>query len=116
MKMSNSLKQASEEVYREVRKLEARLNDYLQDEELFVKSLRVCIEQFKMLHCKIEKSEDNIKSEKIGELIKLTEEAEKAFCEAITKEGKAEHERSHLLESYGALFLTLQNLRKNFNT
>jgi len=32
--------------------------------------------------------------------------------ETLKKESKAEHEKSHLLESYGALFLALEKTEK----
>jgi hypothetical protein len=41
-------------------------------------------------------------------LMKLKLEAIKAYSEVLKKESKAEHEGSHLLESYGALILALE--------
>jgi hypothetical protein len=113
---SDSLNKISEELYREVRKLEVRLNDYLKDEEMFIKELRGCIGQFKSLHASIEKLGNQPDTKKISEVLKLKTESEEAFSEAVTLEGKAEHERSHLLESYGALILTLQRLENNIKS
>jgi hypothetical protein len=113
---SSSLSKVSEEFYREVRKLEVRLEDYLKDEEIFVKELQDCIVQFKSLHAPIEKLGAHPTAEKIGEVVKLKTEGEEIFSEAVTNQGKAEHERSHLLESYGALILALQKLENSLNS
>jgi hypothetical protein len=96
---------ASEEFYREVRKLEARLDDYLTDEETFVKSLRECITQLKALHASTETSATP------KEISKLMSSSEETLSNALINQGKAEHERSHLLESYGALILALSKLK-----
>jgi len=96
----------SEEMLREVRKLEARLEGFLKDEEAFVGELRGCLEKFKELNVKM--SEIRLDPKKIEGLMKLRLEAVKAFSEALKKESKAEHERSHLLESYGALVQALE--------
>jgi len=112
---SSSLSKVSEEFYREVRKLEVRLEDYLKDEEMFVKELRDCIAQFKSLHASIEKLGVHPDAEKIDEVVKLKTVGEEAFSEAVTNQGNAEHERSHLLESYGSLILALQKLENSLN-
>ena len=96
----------SEEISREVRKLEARLEGFLKDEEAFVGELRGCLEKFKELNMKM--AEIGSDPKKIDEFMKLRLEAVKAFSEALKKESKAEHERSHLLESYGALIQALE--------
>ena len=107
---SDSLNDVSERFYREARKLEVRLDDYLKDEEVFVKSLRGCIEQFKSLHASIERSSLSLDPKKLNRILQLKKESEEDFSEAIINEGKAQHERSHLFESYGALILVLQTL------
>jgi hypothetical protein len=113
---SDSLNSSSEEFYREVRKLEVRLDDYLKDEETFVKALRNCIGQFKSIHTSIEELTTNPSTQKISEILQLKVASEEAFSETVINQGKAEHERSHLLESYGALFLALQKLQNNLTT
>lgn len=112
---SNSLSEVSDEFYKEVRKLEVRLEDYLKDEEVFVKNLRDCIAQFKALHNSIEKLLKSLDAKEIDEVLKLKTKGVEAFSEAMFNEGKAEHERSHLLESYGALILALQKLEDNLH-
>ena len=102
----------SEEMSREVRKLEARLG-FLKDEEDFVGELRSCLEKFKELNMKM--SEIRLDPRKIEESMKLRLEAIKAFSEALKKESKAEHERSHLLESYGALIQALEEEFQRFS-
>jgi hypothetical protein len=70
----------------------------------------------KSLHASIEKLGAHPTAEKIGEVMKLKTEGEEAFSEAVTNQGKAEHERSHLLESYGELILALQKLENSLNS
>ena len=94
-----------EELLREIRKLEVRLEDFLKDEDAFVKGLRSCLEKFKELNNTIERLETRPDSRRVEELMKLRLEATKMLNEALKREGKAEHEKSHLLESYGALVL-----------
>lgn len=113
---SDSLNNVSERFYREARKLEVRLDDYLKDEEIFVKSLRSCIEQFKSLHASIERLGLSLDPSKLNQVLQLKKKSEENFSEAIMNEGKAQHERSHLLESYGALILALQTLEDTLKT
>ena len=41
-------------------------------------------------------------------MLELRYEAIKAFQEALKSESKAEHEKSHILESYGQIILALE--------
>ena len=100
---SNSSSKISEELLREIQKLEIRLDDFLKEEETFVKELRKCIEKLKDVSNRIEK----LKS-KPEELAMLRLEVARAFNEALKSESKAQHQKSHLLESYGALILALE--------
>jgi hypothetical protein len=43
--------------------------------------------------------------------MKLGLEAVEALSEALKKESKTQHEKSHLLESYGALILSLEKFQ-----
>lgn len=90
-----------ERLLREIRKLEVRLEDYLKEEESFVEELRILLNRFKELNEKIE-------SKEVNEAANLRLEAIKALSETLKKEGEAEHEKSHLMESYGNLLLTLE--------
>jgi hypothetical protein len=104
-----SLKRESKELLREVQKLEVRLDEYLKDEEEFVRHLRNCILQFKLLCTSTEKMSVITIAEKT-ETTELKTKAILTLSEAMQKAGKAEHERSHLLESYGALILALERI------
>jgi len=104
----------SEEMSREVRKLEARLESFLKDEEVFVAKLRGCLEKFKELNVKM--AEIRLDSRKTEELMKLRLEAVKALSETLKKESQSEHERSHLLESYGALIQALEEEFQRFSS
>jgi len=107
----------SEEVSREIRKLEARLEGFLRSEEAFVVELRGCLEKFRELNVKTSEIQFDPSSieewmklrdpSNIEEWMKLRLEAVRALSETLKKESKAEHERSHLLESYAALILVL---------
>ena len=97
-----------EELSREIRKLEVRLEDFLKDEGAFVKRLRSCLKKFKELNNIIENWETSPDSKRVKELTDLRLEAVKAFSEALKKGSDAEHEKSHLMESYGALVLALE--------
>ena len=110
MSTSNSLKNASEQFYREVRKLEVRLNDYLKEEEAFVTEIRNCITQFKSLYSLTSKLNEKNKQKETADALALKTKSEETFSKAIIQQGEAGHERSHLLESYGALILALQKL------
>ena len=95
-----------EELLREIRKLEIRLEDCIKEEEEFVRELRKCLSKFSELSDSLEKSK--MRTEDMEKLMKLRLEAVKALSETLKRESMAEHEKSHLLESYGALILLLE--------
>ncbi len=109
--MENASKPEPQEYYREVRKLEVRLEDYLKEEELFVQKIRNCIEKLKAIHSSIEPLTAPINSETAEKISKLKTEAMTALSEVMKLEGHAEHEKSHLLESYGALIVELNKIQ-----
>ena len=96
----------SEDMSREIQKLEARLESLIKSEETFVDELRRCVEKFRDLNVKT--SEIRFDHDSNEEWMKLRLEAIRALSEALKKAGKAEHARSHLLESYAALILALE--------
>lgn len=108
---SNSLSEMSEELSRETRKLEVRLDNFLKDEEAFVKELRRCIEKLKGLSDCIEKFKTKSDPKRVEEVMKSRIETIKALSDVLKKESKAEHEKSHLLESYGTLILVLEEFK-----
>jgi hypothetical protein len=91
---------------REIQKLEARLESLIKSEESFVDELRRCVETFRDLNVKTSRTPFHPDIHK--EWMKLRLEAIRALSEALKKAGKAEHARSHLLESYSALILALE--------
>lgn len=93
----------SEELLREILKLEIRLDGFLKEEEAFVRELRKYIEKLKDVSNRIEKLKG-----KPEELAMLRVEVAQAFDKALKSESKTQHEKSHLLESYGALILALE--------
>ncbi|XHH09073.1 MAG: hypothetical protein ACFCUE_00190 [Candidatus Bathyarchaeia archaeon] len=99
-----------ENYYREVRKLEIRLEDYLKEEELCVQKIRDCIQQLKAIHALIEPLTAPINLEIAEKISNLKTEALKTLSEAMKLQGHAEHEKSHLLESYGAMLLELNKI------
>ncbi len=105
-----TLSVASEQFFREARKLEVRLDNYLKEEEAFVTAVRACIAQFKSLYSLIEKLNEKPDANEIAEALALKTKCEEAFSKAMIQQGEAGHEGSHLLESYGALILALQKL------
>jgi hypothetical protein len=108
--MKNDSKTETEEYYTEVRKLEVRLDEYLEEEEIFIQKLRNSIMQLKALHTTIDQPLPK-NAEVTQEISKLKADALSSLSEAMKLEGKAEHEKSHLLESYGALIVALQKLK-----
>jgi hypothetical protein len=110
VKMKSNPKIETEEYHKEIRKLEVRLEEYLQEEENFVKNLRKSIVHLKALQTEIEQIPVPISAEKAEEITKLKTEAIDSLSEALKSEGFAEHEKSHLLESYGALLLALHKI------
>jgi chromosome segregation ATPase len=92
----------------EIRKLEVRLAEFLEEEDDFVAELKRFLKQLKELQESINSAETNLNSQKVKELMKLKVEVADAFNEALKKASKAEHEKSHLLESYGALISSLE--------
>lgn len=93
---------------REIRKLEVRLEDYSKEENEFVKELRKCLSKFTELNNGLERLKMSDKPQNNEELIMLRLEAVKALSEALKRESMVEHEKSHLLESYGTLILSLE--------
>ena len=97
-----------EELFREIRKLEVRLGDFLKENREFVDELRVCINKFKELNKSLERVNKEADPKKVEELMNLRLEAIRALSETLKKGSEAEHEKSHLMESYGALVLALE--------
>ena len=88
--------------------MEVRLKGFLTMEEEFVKELTKCLDKFTELNKSLEELKTEAGSKKVEELMDLRLEAIKALSQALKKASEAEHEKSHLLESYGALILAME--------
>ncbi len=89
--------------------MEVRLAEFLEHEDAFVAELRSFIEQLKELHESMDRAETQLDSEKIKALKQLKLKVAEKFSEALKEASKAEHEKSHLLESYGALISGIEH-------
>jgi len=105
-----------EELLREIRKLEVRLNEFLENEKASVEALKNCLAKFLELNEAMEEMKAKPGPEQIEKVMKLRLEAAEALSDALEKESKTEHERSHLLESYGALMLALEKCYQNVHS
>ena len=92
----------------EIRKFEVRLREYVEAEEKAAESLTTLIEKLKQLNSFMETSPTKKNSEKLDRIMELRLQAIKAFKEALSCMSKAEHEKSHLSESYGSIISTLE--------
>ena len=102
-----------EELSLEIRKFEVRLQEYVKAEEKAVKSLATLIEKLKQLNSFMETSPTKKNSEKLDRIMGLRLQAIKAFREALSCISKAEHEKSHLSESYGSILSALEEQIQN---
>lgn len=103
----------SSEFSREIRKLDVRLEDYMKAEQEFVEHVKECIRILWQLMENLEKKGKTSSSEEIQKLSVLKKEAIKSLSQVLKSESNIEHEKSHLIESYGALILCLdENFEK----
>ncbi|MFW6117022.1 MAG: hypothetical protein ACOC6G_00370 [Thermoproteota archaeon] len=92
----------SSELRREIRKLEARLEDYIQANQKFVNYSRKWVKNLKELTEKMEETDNPQERER------LRREIINSLGNVLQEEGDLQHERSHIWESYGALILALK--------
>jgi len=92
----------------EIRKFEVRLREYVEAEEKAVKLLATLIEKLKQLNSFMETLPTEKNSEMLDRIMELRLQAIKAFREALSCISKAEHEKSHLSESYGSILSALE--------
>ena len=97
----------SEQLIREARKLEVRLEDFVNENDELVREARGCLENLKELAGIMEETETVCDPAKKEELRQRRLAAVKALATVIKREGKTQHERSHLIESYADLVLVL---------
>ena len=92
----------------EIRKLEVRLKEFVDAEQKAIESLKKWLKKLKNLNDFIIKISGKEDSESFKQLLKLRLENLKAFQEALKEMSKSEHEKSHLLDSYGSILLALE--------
>jgi uncharacterized protein HemX len=92
----------------EIRKFEVRLREYVEAEEKAAESLKTLIEKLKELNSFMETLPTEKNSEMLDRIMELRLQAIKAFREALSCISKAEHEKSHLSESYGSIISALE--------
>jgi uncharacterized protein HemX len=92
----------------EIRKFEVRLREYVEAEEKAAESLKTLIEKLKELNSFMETLPTEKNSEMLDRIMELRLQAIKAFREALSSISKAEHEKSHLSESYGSILSALE--------
>ncbi len=92
----------------EIRKLEVRLKEYLEAKKEADKLLERYIGKLKELNNFVQSLPSEKKSNLIRKMLELRYEVVKAFQEALKSESKAEHEKSHILESHGQIILALE--------
>jgi len=95
----------------EIRKFEARFERFLDREKDLAESLNACVRELKDVCNELAK----IRSEAVGREQKTAElrlRVLKALNEVFLKESEVEHERSHLLESFGSFLIALEDALK----
>ena len=100
----------SEELLREIQKLKVRLERFVIKEDDFVKALRQSLSQFRTLHQQLEQAHQDPGVDISEKLTTSRLAAIETLSEALAKASDAEHEKSHLLESYGALILAIEKV------
>jgi len=103
----------SSELSIEIRKFEVRLQEFVKAKEEEIKSLTAFIGKVKELNNLIETQLKEKKPGKIENFMELRLEIVKALQNALNCTAKAEHEKSHLSQSYGAILLTIEKLTKH---
>jgi hypothetical protein len=115
---SNAIKQFSDgdnlpnELSIEIRKLDVRLKEFVEAEDRAFKSLMTFIARLKELNDFIDGLPAELDLKAFEKAVELRLEVVKAFQDALSFMSKAEHEKSHLLESYGALMFSLDEAFK----
>ena len=116
---SNAIKQFSDgdnlpnELSIEIRKLDVRLKEFVEAEDRAFKSLMTFIARLKELNDFIDGLPAELDLKAFEKAVGLRLEVVKAFQDALSFMSKAEHEKSHLLESYGALMFSLDEAFKD---
>lgn len=91
----------------EVKKFEARFERFMDKEKDFTQALEKCVRELKEICSELNKMRAEA-SQSEQKIVELRLRALKAFNNIFLKESEVEHEKSHLLESYGVLLLALE--------
>ncbi len=101
----------SEDFESEIKKFEARIERLLDKENEFSQALRRFADELKAVGAELSK----MKARGIWDERKAAElrfRIIRAFNDAFSKQSELEHEKSHLIESYGRLLLALEVVLK----
>ena len=101
------------ELLREMRKTEIRLKAFVDKEREYVETVKMYLGKIRELSSYLETLREGADKEKIEKAVALRLEVVERLSEVLRKGGEAEHERSHLLESFGDLLLSLERALKN---
>jgi len=82
----------------------------MKAEQESMELVKECVRTFKELMKGLEKRGKTSNSEEIEKLLRLRREAVKSLGQVLKSEGNIEHEKSHVLKSYGALILCLEKI------
>ena len=91
----------SSEIQKKIRKLEVRLEDYIEADQEFVDHVKKGIKALQDLNENWEKGETS-------RIEDLRRKAIQALGNILQQEGHIQHEKSHLWESYGDLIRSVE--------
>jgi hypothetical protein len=95
----------SQDFSREIKKLEVRLGEVAEKTSVFLESVKNCVSVFEELNDYLNLAP---KKRDLTKMISLHRSACEAYQEALGNHSNLDHEKSHLLDSYGALIATLE--------
>ncbi|MFW6110849.1 MAG: hypothetical protein ACOC6H_02305 [Thermoproteota archaeon] len=91
----------SSEIHKKIRKLEVRLEDYIEADQKFVDRIKKGIKALQDLN-------ENLETGETSRIEDLRRKAVQALGDILQKEGHIQHEKSHLWESYGDLIQSIE--------
>lgn len=95
----------SQDFTREIKKLKVRLSEVAEKTSAFLESVKKCVSIFEELNDYLKRAP---KKRDLTQMINLHRSACEAYQEALENHSNLDHEKSHLLDSYGALIATLE--------
>ena len=94
------------ELFREIRKFEIRLKDWLDTVGKLSDALQRSVDALKEFNLILDEQSKYGRDEAVKAYVKVVE----ALAEVLRLEGEAEHERSHLMESYSSMMRKIASL------